>query len=1129
MMGVRRLMRAAAVFAAGMLLALGFAPTGLAQTFATPPTLFNNYFVTGDYAVGGVGLRGLGDATGYATGTIAIPDPNYSNSTGVPAGADIVGAFLYWQTVESSQTTFAGQQGYFRALVAGTPSTGYPITGFSLGNPNAPVSWSSGGCAGASNGSKTIRTYRADVRGYLPADPSTGMIPSRYEVRLADSGSNGSGAPLTSGATLVIIYRVLPAVAVRPLNAIVIYDGSYAPSNTSQTTSLAMQGFYQTTASPSAKLTQIVGNGQSNKYEQVIFNGAPLNSLNTAAFPGIYNGSWDNPTWDVSPYFTGFANPPGMVQPQVTTQVAPSSSNAGCVSWGAVILSTTVQDSDNDGLLDVWEKNQGYCDALDTSGSCDSTHSSWVDLSGADANKQDAFLQVDYMCNGTLNADGTCNTGTTGHSHLPSAAAQNALKSAFSAHSINVHITVKNAILEQTCTDNLTATPAQYCPYPGTAGTVGWKYGFEYIKYTALNPTDTTCQTTGVCQRNFQYGQKDSYHYALFGHGLGIPDWSFQNGTLTSVSVSGNVATFTTSTPIATSFDRVTIGSALSNPNLNGVFLTTSSPVVGSNTFSVTLPTSVTGTVAYTKSTDPNLMVASDHLRSGSGFSDIGGADSLITLGQWGADGTTTATVSGTFMHELGHSLTLTHGGIYPASATAAVPLTYEPNCKSNYQSVMNYLFQVDLVGPDGVLDYSSQQLGALNEPSLTSPFSIGGSAMYSTTAWYDAAPPNGVGSAATRHCDGTPIVSNDVYSGSMYRIQGSTSGITSSFPAAEYDINFDGKQSALHGFNDWTSLDLRQIGASGSDFAGAGFYLGGGGIAFTGGGIAFTGGGIAFTGGGIAFTGGGIAFTSGGIAFTGGGTGEIDFDTANSTVRPPRKLTSGVTSTLPRSILLNWTAPGFGQIASYNIYKGVNAAPGTSPSYSVLGSPLATSYTDTAVVCGPLYYYFVTAVIQDASGTRESAPSNTVTQKACGSPYIFTGFYSPLSAATAPDPSGQDTSYSGAFNIGKSVTAKWTLQDSSGNSAGNLNANALYAVAVPAGVPCWPNQVSPVYNTPSASVATLYSPSSGAKGNSTFRISSSNNQFIFNWDTTGFAAGCYVLELDLDSGQVERTALKLR
>src|SRR5690242_15357513 len=76
-----------------------------ATAFAQQPSLnfFKNYFVTGDYIVGGVGLRGLGDASGVARGTIMIDD--------VPAGADVVGAFLYWQTVEKSQSAYAGRTG----------------------------------------------------------------------------------------------------------------------------------------------------------------------------------------------------------------------------------------------------------------------------------------------------------------------------------------------------------------------------------------------------------------------------------------------------------------------------------------------------------------------------------------------------------------------------------------------------------------------------------------------------------------------------------------------------------------------------------------------------------------------------------------------------------------------------------------------------------------------------------------------------------------------------------------------------------------------------------------------------------------------------------------------------------
>ena len=1479
----RGLVRAAALLAAGMLLGLGFASTALAQTSSAPLTYSNNYFVTGDYVVGGVGLRGLG-VNGYATGTIHIPDTTYGNSiykgmnysagASVPAGADIVAAFLYWQTVESSQTSFAGQTGFFR---------GYPITGVSLGNPNAPVSWSSGGCSGASNGSKTMRTYRADVTGYMPVDGNAIIQPNNsYSVSLADSGSNGGGAPLTLGATLVLIYRILPVVAKVPLKAVVIYDGSYAPSNAASTTTLTMQWIYEPTVSQDARLTHIAGNGQSNKYEQVLFNGNLLTPVNTASFPGAYNGSWDNPSWAVNTYVNATTtSDPG--SPDETTTVAPSSSNSGCVSWGAAVLSTTVLSSDDDGLLDVWKANKGYCDATYlVTRSCAAGTTSWVDLTEATPGKKDLFVQVDYMCSGALNTNGGCDPGASGHSHMPSAEAQAALQAAFSNHNINLHIKVKNAILEQTCTDNTSVTPPRYCAYPGDAGAgaIGWKYGFEFLKYAPW-PTDTStnCLTYGVCQRNFQYGRKDSYHYAVFGHSLSLPDWSFAAGTLASVSVSSTgLATFTTKEPIEKAFTRVSVGGALSNPQLNGVFLTT--PVTGTNTFSIQLYTSTATAATYSGTTDPYLMVASDNLRSGSGFSDIGGGDSLITLGQWGADGKTPATIAGTFMHELGHSLTLTHGGVYPTSETAALPLVVGPNCKPNYQSVMNYLFQVDLLGPKGGLDYSSQQLSSLDETYL--PASIGtrdGSTIaYPTSTWYDVQPPNGVGTAAKRHCDGTALLSTDA---PMYRITGPVgvpgSSASPLWSSGSLDINFDGNKptpSVLNGFDDWANLDLRQTGATGGAFFGAG------GIQLNSGGIQLNSGGIQLNSGGIQLNSGGIQLNSGGIQLNSGG--EVDFTTANSTVRPPGALTFTPADTrTSHSAALSWSVPSFGQIASYNVYRGAGTTPisvlstsftdsavtdcttytyfvtsilapdgrqspasnsvpyavpclptglGATQSvannigtvtlnwtaastasgpnlgykvYRVTGTdttsmtlltpaPVAlTNYTDSSLANHTTYTYAVTTVPVDQTGCpganaycREStqasvtitvqyklpqtitfaqladktygnadftvsatassglavtftagpgsnctlsgntvhivhagsctvtaaqagdadyfpatdvpnsftinkanatvnvagysvtydgnahtatgtatgvkgesliglnltstthinagtyatdawsftdvtgnynnaggtvtdkiAPGQSITAITSMSPspsvlgqsftvnfsvshasgigtptgsvkvsdvsgatctgaltsgtgkcmltlpesingnlvvgtrnltaaysgdtnfsvssghqnqqvnYVFTGFYSPLT------PAG-DNSYSGAFNIGKSVTAKWNLQDYSGAYLGNLNSNTLDAVG-----PVTPlaNGTCPLPNNnylaldSRAVVTLLYSPTTGAKGNSTFRIATSNNQFIFNWDTTGLPAGCYALEVRLDSGQVERTALRLQ
>ena len=100
---------------------------------------------------------------------------------------------------------------------------GYQITGDVLGNPNAPTSWSAG-VLGLFPGSKTIRGYRATcARTCLSIRMRTFSPTPRTRSRLRDSGSNGGGVPLTLGASLVIVYRVLSPKL--PLNAIVLYDG----------------------------------------------------------------------------------------------------------------------------------------------------------------------------------------------------------------------------------------------------------------------------------------------------------------------------------------------------------------------------------------------------------------------------------------------------------------------------------------------------------------------------------------------------------------------------------------------------------------------------------------------------------------------------------------------------------------------------------------------------------------------------------------------------------------------------------------------------------------------------------------------------------------------------------------
>jgi X-X-X-Leu-X-X-Gly heptad repeat protein len=1039
---------ARATITLGLLLILGFAPSGFTQQTA-PLNFENNYFVTGDYVVAGVGLRGLG-VNGFATQQFTMPDANSVPATGVPQGADIVAAFLYWETVESSQTAFAGQNGFFRPVFAGGPATGYPMTGVLLGNPNAPVSWSSGGCSGSSQGSKTMRTYAADVSRFLPQDSLGNIVANgTYEVRLADSGSNGGGTPLTLGASLIIIYRALtPSL---PLTSVVIYDGAFAPANGSSTMSQTMQGFYQAAAGPISKLTHIVGNGQSNKYETVSLDGVNLASRygNLPPFPGYYNGSWDNPTWS----FSGASNPVQANDASATTTVVPNSSNSGCVSWGAVIMSTTVQNSDDDGLLDVWKQKQGYCDASVNEGACTATDPSWVSLPGATSGKRDLFVQLDHMCS-IVNADGSCDT-TNGYSFYPSDSALTMLTNAFlpkGTNGTNLHLIPGNpgypaalatgAIQEQTCTDTTDASGnLVLCEYPNQAGLVGWKAGFEFLKNQPLNyPDENSCQQalSGPCIRRFQHGRKDSYHYALFAHAAGLPEWGLQGGSLTSIVASGNTVTFTTAAPhgLNAGTDRVTITDAITNPSLNGTYFV---QTASGNTFSIQIPTAANAT--YTPSTDPWLSVASGRIRTTSGVSDIGGADSLITLGLWKAAGQTAPVQAGTFMHELGHSLGLTHGGLYYDTPGSYVP-TLEPNCKPNYQSVMSYQFQVDLLD-DGVLDYSEQQLSTLNENGLPAGLAAtdGGALAYSTTKWYSPVPPNGVGSPVKSHCDGTPLSPNTDPDPTMYLVEGAANPLA---PASAWlsgsDVNFDGTiNAALRGYDDWANLDLRQIGATGSEISGGGKLT--------------VGTGKLTVGTGKLTVGTGKLTVGAGKLTVGTGVGELTFETANSSVRSPRNLTATQT-TPPRYIQLNWFAPTFGQIGSYNIYRSTNGATAVLIR-SVPGTSL--TFTDQAATCGPTYSYFVTAVLANTNPPQESVPSNTT--------------------AAMPTCASTSTTVTSSVNpsiFGQSITFTATVANTSGNTATPTGSVQFSVDGAPFGAPVVLSGSGSAVTAASGAIATL-------------------------------------------------------
>ncbi|MFO0969076.1 MAG: hypothetical protein U0793_26275 [Gemmataceae bacterium] len=103
-----------------------------------------------------------------------------------------------------------------------------------------------------------------------------------------------------------------------------------------------------------------------------------------------------------------------------------------------------------------------------------------------------------------------------------------------------------------------------------------------------------------------------------------------------------------------------------------------------------------------------------------SGLAKGTGKDFFITLGGLRTPGGTPEEQAATFMHELGHSLGLGHGG--PGD---------DDNWKPNYHSVMNYLwgFRNARFASSWLLDYSRLAFPDLNEADLDEVAGIGGHA----------------------------------------------------------------------------------------------------------------------------------------------------------------------------------------------------------------------------------------------------------------------------------------------------------------------------------------------------------------------------------------------------------------
>jgi hypothetical protein len=778
---------------------------------------FKNFFLTGDYAVAGVGLRGLGGTNGspagLATGTISL--------TGVPAEADVVAAFLYWQVV--STDTLGPISGSLAATFNGFPlSTADGPSSKVLVSDGTSPCWSSGGGTGGAGGNKKTYTYRADVRRFLNADADGRFTGNgNYVVQIPDSGSGGNGVPIALGASLVMIYRD-PRL---PFNGIVIYDGGYTMNNVFESMSQTLKGFYQA-AGTTGRITHIVGSGQLNKTENLRLpgNAVPTNSSTVVnPFVAASGANWDNPTFDLTGVTVSSS-------PQYGDSVTTSVDHIGtgtfdCLSWGAIVYRTAVLDTDGDGELDLWETASGLTDP---------NNHPLPNLSAMGANPgiKDLFVEFGYMKRDSQTLYGP--DSRPAHKHLPYAEALKKAGDAYLAKGIKAHFDVGTPAAYhslgteyqatgagagvddylvtsgprggEAIDESVTACAAPDCQFPTYPGTVAWKVGFRYFRDQLISPNkpaldangDDPCDNEsvypgnddgpgGVCERRFDRNRSAMFHYALGAHHVGLPVSEFP--------------CLHDSDPNSSSDPLVPVPAADSSGACSA------------------------GDVANPEFHKP---------RSISGIADFPGGDLMIVLGGFldnNLKPVGTAFMQGaTLMHELGHNFDLSHAGVYQLPRVTPS----EPNCKPNYPSIMNYLFQLRGMYNDtfpGVpqMDYSGEVLGSINE-SFLQDGPLSGTPRY-MTGWYAPQSAYTIGSAATKHCDGTPLLrdsNGQLTEPAMVRVDGPTlvSDSIDWNPAAAsptaQDINFDGSISAdvpnvqgksiNAGAQDWGFLRLNQL-----------------------------------------------------------------------------------------------------------------------------------------------------------------------------------------------------------------------------------------------------------------------------------------------------------------------------
>lgn len=268
-----------------------WAATVFSVTTAGAPAPENNLSqllnlpVVGDVTSAGVGLRGRG------TGAIDLD--------GLPEGASVLQAFLYWATLGNSGA-------YLNPTLNGAAVNGRLI------GVAADTCW----------GAERNFTYRADVTPYVRNN-------GRYTI--AGLPANLLAGNDSQGASLVVLYQLSGL-----RRTVIINDGAVTLDRVVNTYTDTVGDFFADQPAAEARITYLIGDGQERwSSGAVIFDGTPIANN---VFTGVDGDYWGTLTFDVTGLVT---------EPSATTTINNSSpanpDSPDCLLWTATVFSVQTE------------------------------------------------------------------------------------------------------------------------------------------------------------------------------------------------------------------------------------------------------------------------------------------------------------------------------------------------------------------------------------------------------------------------------------------------------------------------------------------------------------------------------------------------------------------------------------------------------------------------------------------------------------------------------------------------------------------------------------------------------------------------------------------------------------------